>query len=66
MVVIAILGGVIVLALVSAFLMDRKAKRRGSAIRSSGQIQSSIKTARGEQRAMNRLRRAHPDGKPKW
>jgi type II secretory pathway pseudopilin PulG len=66
MVVIAVLGGLVVLVLLVAFLLDRKARRRGHAVRSADAIQLSIKTARAEQRALNRLRRAHPDGKPKW
>ncbi len=63
---LAIIGGLIVAGLVLAYLVDRRARRRGDTLRGADQMQRSIKDARRDLRAWGRFRRANPNGPPKW
>ena len=66
MLTLAVIGLPILVVLVCAFLLDRKARRRGDALRSTDQIQSSIRNARSEVRAWGRFKRANRDAPGKW
>jgi hypothetical protein len=65
-VAVAVVGGLIVVGLVWAFLMDRRSRRRGGSVRGGDQVQRSIASARRDMRAWDRLKRANPNGPPKW
>jgi hypothetical protein len=55
-----VIGGPIVVTLVCGFLLDRRARRRGNAVRSSGQIQALIRQTRGEVRASDQILQLRP------
>ena len=63
---LAVIGGLIVLGLVWAFLVDRRSRRRGNTLRGADQVQTSITDARRDMRAWDRFKRANPNGPPKW
>ncbi|HJP78358.1 MAG TPA: hypothetical protein VJ914_29055 [Pseudonocardiaceae bacterium] len=55
-----VIGGPIVVVLVWGFLLDRRSRRRGDALRSSDQIQASIRQTRGEVRASDQILQLRP------
>ncbi len=63
---LAIIGGLIVVGLVWAFLADRRSRRRGNSLRGGEAVQRSIADARRDMRAWDRFKRANPNGPPKW
>lgn len=63
---LAVIGGLIVVGLVWAYLVDRRSRRRGDTLRGPDEMQSAIGTARRNMRAWDRFKRANPNGPPKW
>lgn len=55
-----VIAGPIVVVLICGFLMDRRSRRRGDRLRSSDQIQASIKQTRGDVRSSNLIKQMRP------